>query len=94
MSGESFVEGAVRELYEEVGILARAEDLHKLGSVVGRRAYAVSYLLELDSLPEITVQPTEVVEYKLVDMAELEAMAHQLCEGCHKRYNIYKNEIF
>ena len=94
LSGESFVDGAVRELFEEVGISAEARDLKKLGAVIGRKAYAVSYLLVLDSIPEIKIQPSEVVGYKLLTQSELEEMAGQLCDGCRRRYFIFKNQIF
>lgn len=94
VSGESMIDGALRELFEEVGICAEATRLKYLGSVIGRRAYAASYLLVLDSMPEIRIQPSEVVAYKLVSLDELEKMAEELCEGCRKRYFIFKDEIF
>ena len=94
LSGESIEEGAVRELFEEVGIRADAANLRRLGVFLGKRAYAVSFSLELLSLPELTLQPSEVIGYRLVSASELENMADQLCEGCRKRYFIFKNEIF
>ncbi len=94
VSGEGFLEGALRELYEEVGIKAHAADLKLLGAVTGRKAYAVSYLLSLEAMPQIIIQPTEVVDYKLVSQKELEEMAEELCDGCRRRYFIFKSEIF
>ena len=94
VSGEEATEGALRELYEEVGIRTSKEHLKYLGVILGQKAYAMSYLLILDQMPEIHIQPTEVVGYKLVNLTELEAMVDQLCDGCRKRYFIFKNEIF
>ncbi len=94
VSGESILDGALRELFEESGIRARGEALKRLGAVIGRKAYAVSYLLMLDEMPEICIQPSEVVGYKLVTRSELENMAEELCEGCRKRYFIFNDEIF
>jgi len=94
LSGEDFIEGAIRELFEEVGILTSTEELRYLGAYLGQKAYAVSYLLCLDSIPKITLQPTEVVGYKLVTENELEKMSNQLCEGCRKRFLNFKSEIF
>lgn len=94
VSGESVIDGAVRELFEEVGIRASKEELKYLGAVIGRKAYAVSYLLVLDSLPQIQLQPTEVIGYKLVAKSEIEKMMELLCEGCRKRYAIFENQIF
>ena len=94
LSGESIEDGAVRELFEEVGVQADVKDLKRLGVFLGKKAYAVSYLLEIDSLPKIQLQPSEVVGYRLVSSSELENMADQLCDGCRKRYFVFKNEIF
>ena len=94
LSGESLACGALRELYEEVGIRAEVGEIRYLGAVLGRRAYAASYLLTLDTLPEISIQPTEVVDYKLVGEGELDEMADQLCDGCRRRYFIFKKQIF
>jgi 8-oxo-dGTP pyrophosphatase MutT (NUDIX family) len=87
-------EGAVRELYEEVGIKASVEDLRLMGSYLGKKAYVLSYLLALDFLPEIHLQPSEVVGYLLVTSSELEELADQLCEGCKNRYFMFKDQIF
>ena len=94
VSGERIIDGALRELFEETGIKAKAEELKYLGAVIGKKAYAASYLLVLDDVPEIHVQPSEVVGYKLVTRCELEKMADELCEGCRKRYFIFRDEIF
>ena len=94
VSGESLIDGAIRELFEEVGIRAEAESLKYLSAITGRKGYAVSYLLLLDELPEIRVQPTEVVGYKLVTQEELENMKEELCMECLKRYSVLKDEIF
>lgn len=94
VSGESMMDSALRELYEEVGISAKSDELIYLGAITGRKGYAVSYLVILDKLPEIRLQPTEVIGYKLVTQSELENMIDQLCMECAKRYFIYKNQIF
>ena len=94
LSGESIVDGAIRELFEEVGICAESESLKHLGTFLGKKAYAVSYLLTLDAMPDVKLQPTEVVEYRLVTQDELEQMLDQLCEGCRNRYLMFKKEIF
>lgn len=93
-SGESFIKGALRELREEVGICVREEDLVYLGALTGRTAYAVSYVAFCDHTPEIILQPSEVVGYKIVGRAEFEAMLDQLTHGTRARYGIYKDSIF
>ena len=94
LSGESIIDGAVRELYEEVGILTDSHSLEHLGSISVGKVYAASYILRLDALPEIKLQPSEVVKYRLVTVDELEKMTDLLTDGTHRRYISYKNRIF
>ena len=94
VSGESILEGAVRELYEEVGIPTTPEKLEFIGAVGAGRHYAVTYMLRLDRLPELKLQPTEVVGYKLVCREELDAMTDQLCKNCAARYKVYRDRLF
>ena len=94
VSGEEYAEAAARELFEEVGINADLRELEYLGAVISRVGYAVSYLLKLDILPPLTLQPSEVVGYKLVSRNELDLMTDQLCANCAKRYLIYRDRLF
>ena len=94
LSGESLTEAAARELAEEVGILTTEEKLEHLGVILGKVAYAVSYLLKLDTLPPLTLQPSEVVGYKLVSRKELDSMTDQLCDNCARRYIVYRDRLF
>ena len=93
VSGEDFVTGALRELYEEVGIAAEPGNLRLLGTVAHGCCYAVSYLAGLESLPPLSLQPSEVVGYKLVNASELESIADELTRGTLFRYRIYKEKI-
>lgn len=94
LSGEDIIAGALRELFEESGIKAEREELKFLGAVTGKVTYAASFLLTLKKMPTLTLQPTEVVGYKVVSRSELENMSDQLCEGCYRRYLIFKDKIF
>lgn len=94
VSGEELTAAAARELFEEVGINADPEELEYLGAVTSRVGYAVSYLLKLESLPDLTLQPTEVVGYKMVSRDELDLMTDQLCANCAKRYLTYRDRLF
>lgn len=94
VSGENVLVGALRELSEEVGINVNAEDLVCLGALSRGKVYAVSYLVTMEKLPALKLQPTEVVGYRLVDKAELESMADKLTAGTYRRYLVYKDNIF
>lgn len=94
VSGENMLDAAIRELSEEVGIITDVSSLLYLGSVTVGKAFASSYLLRLEALPEVTLQPAEVVGYRLVTETELEDMTDQLTEGTHRRYLLYKKSIF
>lgn len=94
MLGEAFADAALRELYEEVGISACRDSLQYLGYETSGDVFAVSYLLRLDSLPEITLRQSEVVEWRLVGEGELSDMADLLTRGTCRRYRLYRNKIF
>ena len=94
LSGESIYDGALRELYEEVGIATDSDSLKLMGSFIRGHAYAFSFLLRLHELPNILLQPAEVVGYRLVDRMEFEAMTDDITEGTKARYLLYKDEIF
>lgn len=94
VAGEDVRSGAWRELSEEVGILVDPDELIEIGRMTSGNVYAVSYLIELNAVPQITIQPTEVVSYKLVVQSELEAMLADLTKGTCRRYLAYKDRIF
>lgn len=94
VAGEDVRTGAWRELSEEAGILVERDALLEIGRMTSGNVYAVSYMVELPYLPEITLQPTEVVGYKLVTQEELEEMLDDLTRGTFRRYALYKDKIF
>ena len=94
VSGEELIDAAMRELMEEVGISVNKEEMWLLGAVGGRRAYAASYLVCLDSLPKLVLQPTEVVGYRLAGEREIQEMENQLTVGTYRRFLLYRHLIF
>ena len=94
VAGEDVLSGAIRELYEEVGISALPNSLVKLGAIAMGKVYAVSYLLCLDRLPDLRLQETEVVGYKLVSREEFEELSCEITRGTLHRYSLYRNKIF
>ena len=52
-----------------------------------------SYLAVLDHQPEVTIQSSEVVDYKFVSPEELEAMSDKLTEWARWHYFEYKDKI-
>ena len=94
VAGEDVLSGAIRELYEEVGIHAPAGALVKLGACAMGKVYAVSYLLRLDELPALRLQETEVIGYRLVSVEEFKALSPEITRGTCHRYSLYQDKIF
>lgn len=94
IAGEDMLTGAIRELAEETGISVCLSDFKELGRLNNGNVYAASYIVELDYIPEIKLQASEVVGYKLVTQEELEKMVDELTRGTRRRYYIYKEAIF
>ena len=73
LRGESPMDCAIRELYEETGI--RADQLIEVGRVRGRDAVYVEYLcVTAWEKDKITLQDGETIAYKWVDGETLAAM--------------------
>ena len=94
VSGEEILEGAVRELHEEVGIRIDADRLSLLGVCTIESVYVASYLLRLDTPPSITLQPSEVIGYRLVTREELLEMLDELTKYTRRRFLSYSDKIF
>lgn len=75
-AGETAIEGAVRELGEEVGIITKPEELSYLGSMVYHPRISEIYLLRKD-VDKITMQEEEVEAYKFVGQTELNTMLEE-----------------
>lgn len=74
-SGESSIEAAVRELYEETGIVAGEEELIYLGTSQEESLFADIYMLIRDvKLCDLKLQQGETISAKLVYYEELTEM--------------------
>ncbi len=66
VKGESFLQGALRELWEETGI--RAESLESVYTVFGRNAIYKGYLCRTKAPKDtVTLQPGETIAFRWVD---------------------------
>lgn len=78
LAGETPIDGAVRELFEETGIKAEKEELTELGIIYGNHAIYFNYLLRRDiELSSVVLQSDETVDAKLADKAEYERMVSE-----------------
>lgn len=79
-AGETSVQGAVRELYEETGLSVAPEALYFIGEIKHGHYFLDSYVWKSEQnieLSNLKLQAGEVCDAKLVTMQELEAM-HRL----------------
>ena len=75
LAGETALEGALRELREETGIVAGPEELTLLCEHSDGNTFGHSYLLRRDVAPEdLTFQPGETVAARWVTPEELDEM--------------------
>lgn len=75
LSGETSLEAAVRELFEETGVVAASEELVYVDTVLGKTAFYDIYFLKKGwSLDSIRLQAGETVDAKWVNYNELMAM--------------------
>jgi len=79
LAGETSRQAAVRELYEETGIVACESDLLLLGEQIARDSFVDHYLLRRDvPIAEIRLQAGETADAKWVTMDTLVEMIADL----------------
>lgn len=94
LSGESSIEGAVRELYEETGINAEENELVYLGHIVSDTYIMDEYMHIIDGDDiELNLQSEEVVDAMWVSKEELEKKKDLIVGSVWERYCKYKDKI-
>ena len=77
ISGESSLEGAIRELAEETGINAEPSELTLLGTCQETSAFIDTYIVVKDvDLEDLRLQPGETVAARWVSLDELYELAN------------------
>lgn len=94
LSGETSVEGALRELFEETGIRAKEEQLLLIHSIRQKERFVDTYITRQNVvLKDITIQLEEVVEARFVPFDELTEMWKQGIVVPKSRFLLYKDRI-
>lgn len=97
-AGESSIDGAIRELVEETGIVVNPADLRYLGEIKNSNYFLDSYLYVSTrniEISELILQPGEVCDAKWVTLKELEEMNKMghIVPTVWKRYQLYFEEL-
>lgn len=96
LAGETSMQGAVRELREETGIIVSEEELTKIRSYQTDFQLIDLYLLCRDaSLSDLILQPGETVDAKWVTVSVFEEMARQglIAEPIAEEFALCKCDI-
>lgn len=91
--GEECIDGAIRELHEETGIEVSSNELIYLGMSRMKSCILHTYIVRLTENVELFLQPEEVVDYKWVDVDELESMKEDIVDSVWDRYLQFKDKI-
>ena len=104
LAGESSRAAAVRELQEETGIFAEADELILIGTEQTKDSFVDHYLLRRDiPLSEIRLQPGETADARWVSLSELDAMIADLSlakpigeqfNGIRERFLLFLKETY
>lgn len=96
LAGEDSITGALRELFEETGIVAKKEELKLIDQRKGLRTFWDSWFTKT-SLPEdaVRLQEGETIDYRWVTIDELEAMIAdgELAAPVASRYRKVKDAL-
>lgn len=94
LSGETSMEGALRELAEEVGIHAKKKELLLIHSIRVKDRFVDTYItLQKVQVNDLILQPEEVVDAKFVLFDELFQMWKQGIVVPKSRFLLYKDRI-
>ena len=100
-SGEESIQGALRELWEETGIEARAEELVFLGSAKVPPFFGDNYILHRNvELSQVKLKEGETCEVKWVTLQEFNRMdrekelAPSVCEHLAPMREKFEQELF
>ncbi|HCC04638.1 MAG TPA: hydrolase [Clostridiales bacterium] len=86
-AGEDIIDGAIRELKEELGIIATEKDLEYIATIKSTKnpknmEFQYVYLLKCNkAIEEYTFEDDEVSEVKYIFYKDLEKMVEQKVEG-------------
>ena len=94
LSGESSIQAAIRELYEETGIKVSESEMIYFGNVIGDTYIMDEYMHVLNSDDiKLNLQPEEVVDSMWVSKEELEEKKELIVGSVWERYCKYKDKI-
>ncbi len=95
-AGETTLESAVRELFEETGIKVAERELKLMTTYAHKNYFQDIFLLKKDvDLKDIILQPDEAVDVKWASDEELQRMidSGEFVYSVGKRYGLYKDLI-
>ena len=97
LKGETPLQGAVRELREETGILQEAENLTMLSrTALGNSLYHIYVHTVESSGISVTLQEGETVAYRFIPVSDLKAAVEEerLCLPVRERFATYEKALF
>lgn len=91
IAGDDAVEGAIRELKEELNIEVKKEELKFIGNYVRVNDYVEVFLLKKNiKIEDLTLQKEEVQDVKWETISEFEKLIKEE-KACSTGFNIFKN---
>lgn len=94
LSGESSIDGAIREVMEEIGLQTKKEQFLLFHSMLDENHFVDTYLLHYDiNIQNLKLHPEEVIDAKLVCFTELKEMWVKGEIVPKKRFGLYQNQL-
>lgn len=94
LAGETSLQGAVRELLEETGILVREDELMLIHTIQFKDRFVDTYITRQEvKLEDLVLQAEEVVDARFVTFQELLSMWNQGIVVPKTRFLLYKDAI-
>ncbi len=96
LAGETTVQSAVRELFEETGIKAEENELKLLTTYAHKNYFQDIFIVKKDvAIDDLVLQPEETVDAKWASDEEIKRMidAGEMVYSVGVKYRMYKDKI-
>lgn len=85
--------GAVREVFEETGIVINEDELIYLGDSVLHNSIEENYMLRLNDFQFIFIQEDEIINAKSVTVDEIEKLKNRMTQAAWISFEKYRDKL-
>lgn len=97
LAGETVIEGVIRELREETGLVASETQLTYLHTIRGNNYFFDTFLCQIPFFDkDVILNPEETVDYRIIPFQEFDRkmLSNEMAGTIASRYRVYRSKLF